>query len=988
MSDSRTSGAEHRFLSILFCDLVDSTGHQFRMDPEAFETLLGAYRHAAFERIRAHGGHVARVIGDGILALFGWPRAQGRDAQDAVACALEIGSRIARMDAEGRVAPDARIAVRMAIETGWVLVGNIGPEGEVERDGVVGPAPNIAARLQRLAHANGVVVGEGTIPLLGGRFALKDADTTGIDLPMKVMAAHVVGLASAEDPFARLTGGRRTPLIGRASELARLRAIWDRAAAGAGQVVLLSGDPGMGKSRLLGTLVETMPGTEYGRIAAFCTPQTADSSLYPLTEPLRLTLGLAEDAEPDMIRAATGKLSERLGLPSAAGDALASLLGAPSSDLPPTELRRWTFDALLSWIGDIARRQPLLLVIEDVHWADPSLSAFLRVLADEVTDLPILMAISYRSDHVIAWPDTPSRTRITLPPLPAVQAEALAEAASLGLAAELRATVVARAEGVPLFVEEFARALGEQSIAPDRLPGSVSQLLAARLDALGEARILAQIASVVGRETPVALLEMLAEQRGEAFTRGLDLLIESGIMHRRGNTDQAVLSFRHALLGDAAYQALPSARRRRMHGEVADALAKINPGLAITEPGVLGRHREAAGQTLEAAALFRRAAGNATAAGAYQEAEAHARRAVRLAETAGGNEGNRAILSAMVLLGDALIALQGYAAGEVQQTFERATQIALGMGEASELVPVLRGLTAFYQVRGPLHRAEEVGSRLLQLARKLNDPAVTADAERRQGWCLLCVGRLGDARAALQSALAQHALVPAHSAGAAPSDPTVLGQANVAWLSWLTDDDATALNEARRAADMAVAARQPLATAYGLGLAAVVHQLAGDWPGALGLARRAGAIASARGIAYWSAMAELLEGWAQAMEGQPQAGLARIRHGLAGYRRTQGELLRPYALLLLAEAEHAAGRQDAAIAALDEAAMAAEQIGAIMYRPMQGWTRGRILGAAAGAMDLLAAREEAVRQGAHGLAQRIARLEAYGALPDLLTRRV
>jgi len=986
MSDSGTGGAEHRFLSILFCDLVDSTGHQFRMDPEAFETLLGAYRHAAFERIRAHGGHVARVIGDGILALFGWPRAQGRDAQDAVACALEIGQRIARMDAEGRVAPDAHIAVRMAIETGWVLVGSIGPEGEAERDGVVGPAPNIAARLQRLARHNGVVVGEGTIPLLGGRFDLEAADTTGIDLPMQVAAAHVTGVARSEDPLGRLTGGRRTRLVGRDAELAQLRATWNRAAAGEGQVVLLSGDPGMGKSRLLGAMIEAMPATGHERIAAFCTPQTTDSSLYPLTEPLRHTLGLPEDAEAEAIRGATGQLAERLGLPAAAGEALAALLGAPSGDMPPTELRRWTFDALLSWFADLASRRPLLLLIEDVHWADPSLSAFLRVLADDVPNLPVLMAVTYRSDHVIAWPDAPSRTRITLPPLPPTQAETLAAAASQGLAAELRAAVVARAEGVPLFVEEFARALGEQSIAPDRLPGSVSQLLAARLDALGEARTLAQIASVVGRETPLALLETLAALPGDAYAQGVERLIETGIMHRRGSGEAAVLSFRHALLADAAYQALPSARRRRMHAEVADALARINPGLAAVEPGVLGRHREAAGQTLEAAALFRRAAGNATAAGAYQEAEAHARRAVRLAETAGGDEGRRAMLSAMVLLGDALIALQGYAAGEVQRTFEQATQIALGMGEASELVPVLRGLTAFYQVRGPLRRAEEVGSRLLQLARRLGDPAVISDAERRQGWCLLCVGRLDDARDALQRALAQHALAEPQLIATVPSDPAVLGLANVAWLSWLTEGDEVALGQAQQAAETAVAARQPLATAYGLGLAAVVHQLAGDWPGALGLARRAGAIASARGIAYWSAMAEMLEGWAQAMEGQPRAGVARIRHGLAGYRRTQGELLRPYALFLLAEAESAAGNRDAAITALDEAALAAEQIGATMYRPMHGWIRGRIMGAEAAAQDLAAARAEATRQGAHGLAKRIAALEAQAEMLELRPR--
>ncbi len=986
MSDNSTSGTEHRFLSILFCDLVDSTGHQFRMDPEAFEALLGAYRHAAFERIRAHGGHVARVIGDGILALFGWPRAQGRDAQDAVSCALEIGQRIARLDAEGRLAADATIAVRMAIETGWVLVGSIGPEGETERDGVVGPAPNIAARLQRLARHNGVVVGEGTLPLLGTRFSIEPADTTGIELPMPIAAAHVTGVAGPQDLLGRLVGGRRNRLVGREAESARLHTLWERACTGSGQVVLMSGEAGIGKSRLLGALAATLSATGHERMVAFCTPQTTDSSLYPLIEPLRLSLGLPEDAEADAIRAATSGLAERLSLPAAAGEALASLLGAPSGGMPPTELRRWTFDALLSWIGDVARRRPLLLVVEDVHWADPSLSAFLRVLADEVPGLPVLLALSYRSNYVIAWPDAPSRTRIPLSPLPPAEAAALAEVAAEGLSEELREAVVARAEGVPLFVEEFARALSERGATPDRLPGSLSQLLAARLDALGPARTLAQIAAVVGRETPRVLLQDLTDMPADQFDAAVEQLLGSGIMLSRGVGESAVLSFHHMLLADAAYQALPSARRRRMHGEVADALARTNPALAAIEPGLLGRHREAAGQVLEAASLFRRAAGNATAAGAYQEAEAHARRAVRLSESVDGLEGRRATLSAMVLLGDAQIALLGYAATAVQHTFERATQIALGMGEASELLPVLRGLTAFYQVRGPMRRAEEVGSRLLQLARRINDPAVISDAERRQGWCLLCCGRLTEAEAALDRALVQYEAATPEQLTVVPSDPAVLGAGNRAWLTWLIEGDAAALGSAQAAAERAIAARQPLATAYGLGLAAVVHQLAGDWPGALGLARRAGAIASARGIAYWSAMAEMLEGWAQAMEGQTRIGLARIRHGMSGYRRTQGEILRPYSHILLAEAENAAGNQETALAVLDEAVEAAEQIGAAMYRPVLGWARGRILGPAAGGPILAVAEAEARRQGAIALAERIAALRRFeGAIPPTST---
>lgn len=966
-------GTEHRFLSILFCDLVDSTGHQFRMDPEAFEALLGAYRHAAFACIRAHGGHVARVVGDGILALFGWPRAQGGDAQEAVGCALEIGARIAALDGERRFGPDTTIAVRMAVETGWVLVGSIGPEGEAERDGVVGPAPNIAARLQRLARHNGVVAGEGTLPLLDARFSLEPADTRGIDLPLPVSAAHVTAMNTAADPLERLLGAHPSGLVGRKAELARLEALWQRARAGNGQAVLLSGEAGIGKSRLLGAFAARLDPARCARIAVFCAPQTADSVLHPLVEPLRAALGLAAEAGIEEVRVASRAFALRLGLLPPAGEALAALLGAPPPAMAPDELRRWTFEALLAWIAGTAHGQPLLLLVEDAHWADPSLAAFLRRLAEEAPRLPLLLVISFRADRPIAWPAALPCTRLAVAPLAPAEAGALAEAAAGGLPPGLRAEIVARAEGVPLFVEEFARALRERSATAERLPGSLSQLLAARLDALGPARGLVQIAAAAGQSISLPLLRELAGLPPARLAEDVETLVRSGVMVRRPAGREAVLAFRHMLFAEAAYQALPGARRRQMHAAMAAALERLDPALATSAPAILARHREAAGEASLAATLFCRAAANALATGAYREAETWARHVVRLSN--GDNPAaQRPLLAGLVHLGDALIASQGYAAPEVQEVFERATQVALAAGEAVDLIPVLRGLTAFHEVRGPLARAEEVGTRLLRLAQRAGDPADLADAECREGWRLLWSGRLAEAGAALDRAAAARAGASAAQVASLPADPAVLAAAEAALLAWLTGNDATALHAARVAAERATAAHQPLAMAGGLGLAAMVHQLAGDWPGTLGLARRAGAIAAARGIAYWSAMAEMLEGWAQAMEGTGHAGRARIRHGLAAFRRTQGEVLRPYAHILLAEAEHAAGYDAPALAALDEALAAAEAIGAALYRPLLGWARARIVGAGGMHGGRAAAAGEARAQGAVGLAARIAGL--------------
>ena len=971
MSVTDNRPVERRYLSVLFCDMVDSTGHVFSMDAEAFADLLSLYRNIVYEAVRRYGGTVARVVGDGILAYFGWPLASGRDAQAAIACGLEITAAVPRLES------DVAVGVRIAVETGWVLVGDIGTDqrsgAAIEHLAAVGPAPHIAARLQALARPNGVIAGEATLRLLGDRFITEPADTVGIRLPVPIAAAHVIGEAGLGDPLARLRFPGAPPTIGRDSELAALRARRDLARSRNGQVVLLSGEPGIGKSRLLATFLSEVD-TERGIVALFCTASARDSPFQPIVEPLRRAVGLESQDDIDQVRAKTREFARSLSLDDPRyEEALAALLGAPPPEPPPpTVLHRQIHEALLAVTGCLVRERPVVVLAEDVHWSDPSTFGFLRALVDWAESARLLLIVTYRSDHVIPWPDLPHVLRLVLAPLPRQSAARLAanqaDALGLVLPREHLDDIVARADGVPLFVEEFVRALADQAASPDRLPGSVTQLLAARLDSLGPARPLAQLAAVLGREAPVKLLKTLAPMAADEFEDAEQRLAETGLMLRRGVGETAVLAFRHALLSDAAYEALPGNRRRFLHGAVANALMRSNPTLAASEPETLGRHFAAAERFSEACTLFCDAARLALAAGAFVETEAHARRSLDLAASLPEIDRDTAMLPALALLGEALIATRGYADREVQEVFERGARRALAMGNAREVLPVLRGLTSFYQVRGPLWMAHQLSERVLQIARAVGEPLLLAQAERRHGWCRMCEGSLAEARVLLEAALARQAAVSdADSARELIfDDATTLG--TLAWLDWLTEGATAALGRAAQAETRAASSPRPLSAAYTFGFAAIVYQFAGDLDGAHRLATRCRAIAVDRGFVYWIAMAEALRGWSEALRSRTVEGVRLLREAVADYHRTESEILRPYLLGLLGEAEHVTGSTRAGLEALDQAQELAAATGARLHLPFLLMLRGRLLNADAAIQALSAARDEAVSQGATAVA--------------------
>jgi class 3 adenylate cyclase/tetratricopeptide (TPR) repeat protein len=913
-----TVGGERRHVTVLFCDLVGSTGLAARMDPEEFADLLVAYRQAAMGCARRHGGHIARYVGDGILMTFGYPRALGRDAEAAVACGLELAAAIAGRYPEG-VADGRPVAVRIGIESGLVLIGSIGPEGGVEHDAVVGDVPNTAAKLQAAAPPGGVVIGEGTQRVAGQHFVCRDiASPPGLAREMRVQ------LVTGRAPSARVRlgfDGVPPPLVGREAEVEALLARWQRAVAGEGQVVFVSGEAGLGKSRLALALTERIVAAEaaHEELVAACAPQTETSALRPLVIALRRALGLADTAPAGEVDEAVVSLVERLRLPrDPAVPILAALLeggdlpGAAVRDMTPEAVRRVVFDALLAFVAQKAEQNPLLMLIEDLHWADPSLLAFVRLLAEQIRRQRVLLIATHRPEMTPDIAEHGHVLRLALRPLAAEEARQVVSAGSgAALSDETVRAILARCDGVPLFLEEFARAAADRRGAPGaEMPDTLAEVLESRLDAVGEAKTTAQIAAVLGREVTPALLEPLAGLGAGTLSQHLDRLVGAGLLVPTGGAAQRAYAFRHAVLREAAYASLRRDRRRALHRATAELIERAHPDLARAEPETLALHWAEAGEAYRAAALWRIAAARALGASANEEAERHVRAALAVLPPPdqASDDARLLALQLTLQLGSALTALRGYAAAETFSAFERARSLAEGVTDAASLYPVISGLKAFYMVRGPLPEARRLGERLLALAERAGDAALLRDARRRMGWCLTCMGELAEGEALLRQVVAD---APT-ALTASGSNVVAMAHGNLAVNAMLAGTEAAALAEAEAGVARARRGGHSLSLAYAAGLAATVNQVLGHVEATRALAEEVHAVALDRGIAYWSAMARIISGWVRAVDGEAADGVARIRAGIALYLDTQGAVLLPYAQGLLTDALRLAGDVDAA----------------------------------------------------------------------------
>jgi class 3 adenylate cyclase len=618
-------GAERRQLTVLFCDLVGSTTLSARLDPEDLRSIIATYHRCCTELVERNGGFVARYMGDGVLAYFGYPRAHEHDAEHAVRTGLSLVEAVPRLE----TAADFPLQIRVGIATGLVVVGDLIGAGAAQEEAVVGETPNLAARLQALAGPAAVVIAASTRRLTGGLFEYRDLGAVTLKgFAEDVPAWQVLGAGSAESRFEALRA-TTTPLIGRYEEIDLLLRRWEQAKGGEGCVVLVSGEPGIGKSRIAQTIAERVSDEPHTRLRYFCSPHHLDSALYPSIAQLERAAGFRrEDTAEQRLDKLEALFAQGTNDFSEAVPLLADLLSIPTGDrYPPMNLtaqkrRERMLHALVAQVEGLSARQPVLMVFEDVHWSDPTTRESLDVLIDRIPTLRVLLLITFRPEFAAPWIGRPHVTMLTLNRLPRRQAAEMIVDVTGGkaLPKEISNQIVDRTDGVPLFIEELTKAVVESGIltdtgdcytvsgpvAPPAIPTSLHASLLARLDRLGAARDVAQIAAALGRQFSYELINVVSAIPHPRLDDALAQLVRAELIFQRGTPPHAEYTFKHALVQDAAYHTLLRSRRQQLHAHIVATLEDRFPEIAVNQPALLAHHCTEAGLAEKAVAYVLR----------------------------------------------------------------------------------------------------------------------------------------------------------------------------------------------------------------------------------------------------------------------------------------------------------------------------------------------------------------------------------------------
>jgi class 3 adenylate cyclase/predicted ATPase len=769
-------GAERRQVTVMFSDLVGSTALSARMDPEDLREVISAYQTCVAEIVRRFGGFVAKYMGDGVLVYFGYPQAHEDDAELAVRAGLEL------VAAVGQLKSSVPLQTRVGIATGLVVVGDLIGSGEAQERGIVGETPNLAARLQGIAEPNAVVIAESTRRLLGNLFELQDLgtkDLKGIAGPVPVWTA--LRPTSAESRFDALHGSRLTDLVGREEELELLLRRWSRAKTGEGQVVLLSGEAGIGKSRLTAALLERLAAEPHTRLRYFCSPQHTDSALYPIIGQMERAAGLAHD---DELQAKLDKLDAVLAQTSTQDAALfAEMLSLqndgryPALELTPQQRRQKTLEALISQLKALTRRNPVLMIFEDAHWTDPTSVEALGRVVDALATLPVLLIVTSRPEFEAPWIGRPYVSALTLNRLTERDVAAMIDRVigSAPLPPGIRQNIIERTDGIPLFVEEMTKAVLEAKSESEArrtaaavpspataVPASLHASLMARLDRLGPAKEVAQVGAAIGREFSHALLAVVMHKPHAELGSALDRLIAAGLLFRQGVPPDATYLFKHALVQDAAYGTLLREPRRALHARIAQSLESQFAETAESQPELLARHCTEAGQIEKAAGLWGKAGQRSLERSALVEAVAQLTRALdQIASLPETPALRREQIKLQVALANALMHTKGFAALETKASLDRARSYmerAKSLGEPPEdplmLFSVLYGVwvanTAAFN--GDIIR--DLAAQFLAMAKEEGTTIPLIMGHRIMGRTLIDTGNLAAGRAHCDEAMA------------------------------------------------------------------------------------------------------------------------------------------------------------------------------------------------------------------------------------------
>ena len=889
--------AERRQLTVLFCDLVGSTALSKQLDAEVLRDVLRDYQQACGGVIDRYAGHVGQFLGDGLVVYFGYPYAHEDDAERAARAALDIIVAVAKLSG-----PRA-LQVRIGIATGAVVVGQSGDGDASVPSAAVGETPILAARLQGLAGPGQIVIAPTTYRLLGDTFEVEDLgehQLKGIDDPVR--ARRICGVARNESRFDATRSGRYTPFVGREHEVALLQARWEQACEGEGQVVLLAGEPGIGKSRITQVLRERLADTPHLRLQYQCSPYHSGSAFYPIVERLERAAGFERE---DSAERRLDKLEAELALPPEEQPTITPLFAAllslpvdryPSRMLSAQKHHELTIAALVDQPLRLARQEPLLIICEDAHWIDPSTLETLTLLVERIRHSAILMVVTCRPEFVPPWTGHGNVTLLNLNRLSRRHGAAMMERLTGGKAVppEVLAQILDRTDGVPLFVEELTKNLLEAGILRDGggryelsgtlatlgIPSTLQDSLMARLDRLAPVKEVAQVGACIGREFDHELLSIVAQLSEADLEAALDRLVASELVFRRGSKAEATYTFKHALVQDAAYEGLLKSRRQQIHGRIAQALEKSVPDAVKARPEVLALHLTRAGSIDAALGQWIAAAKLALGSNRHREGLGHAEAGLAIVEQ--GSPGQRANHE-MVLLymaADCHSGLSGYASAQAAQLLTRAEALIDRVTDRRAVLQLMVSVVVLAYATADASRAAAAAEQCLSLAEELQD------TERRIGACAVA---------------AQTFMYRCDFTRAQQLSEFVLDNYDEARrLAYLKDHNAKVnactdlamlhgaighLDQARRCARMAVdhatTIAQPLSLLMALAKGSNTLATAGDCEEAMEMSRTCIELSDAQSLPYWKGWALAGEGIALLHRGQPERAEARLGQAFA-----------------------------------------------------------------------------------------------------------